>query len=260
MKKKIKWPTWLMLIRHDTSEFNMLKNIKEKDPLYKKYLAAREKDDSSNESILLAKLIMEKFSIKESDAETKLADKDGKQAYRTGIVLAKDFELPDVVFVSPYLRTLETLRHIGRGWNGLENVKTYKEDRLREQDHGIASLYNDWKIFHTLNPEQRKLNEKEGRYYYRFPQGENVPDVRLRNLSWLSTLTRDFAGKKVLVVTHHLNILAMRANLERFDDEKFRDLDENHKPINSGVTLYRCNPDKGTQGKIELDYYNKKFY
>ena len=100
----------------------------------------------------------------------------------------------------------------------------------------------------------------KGPYWYRYPQGENVPDVRDRNRSWTTTLTRDFVGKKVLAVTHHLNILATRANLERLGECEFTRLDEEDKPINCGVTLYRCDPTKGKNGHLVLEYYNRKLY
>ena len=71
---------------------------------------------------------------------------------------------------------------------------------------------------------------------------------------------RDFSNKKVMVITHHLNILATRANLERFGAEDFIKIDKTDKPINCGVTLYKCNKNKGKEGHLELEYYNKKLY
>ncbi len=256
----MKWPKWLMLIRHDTSEYNILKELKEKDMLYQSYLKARAKDESSQKTINLALKVNEKFALKQSDALTRLADTEGTQAYKTGLALKQEFEVPDVIFVSPYFRATETLRHISRGWTELKKIKVYEDDRIREQEHGLAALYNDWKVFQTLHPEQKKMYDREGRYWYRYPQGENVPDVRQRDLLWMSTVIRDFAKKKVLVVTHHLNILAVRANLERMNAAQFIHLDENDKPLNSGVTLYHGNPEKGSQGKLELTFYNKKYY
>ena len=191
---------------------------------------------------------------------TPLVDKNGTKAFQTGEALRKEGVLPDVIFVSPFNRTLETLRHMTRAWPELADVKTYREERVREQEHGMAYLYSDWRVFYAFHPDQKDLHKLEGPYWYRYPQGESVADVRERGRSWLTTLTRDFAGKKVLAVTHHLNILALRANLERLNEEEFLRIDEEEKPINCGVTLYVGHPDLGDDGKLELSYYNKKMY
>lgn len=143
---------------------------------------------------------------------------------------------------------------------GTKRCKKNNDERIREQEHGLSILYNDWRVFQTLHPEQKLLREQEGRYWYRYPQGENVADVRLRTHNWMGTLIRDFAEKKVLVVTHHLTILSLRANFERLDENGFLHLDEHEAPINCGVTVYRGNPNKGTNGKLELEAYNQKFY
>ncbi len=256
----MKWPLRLMLIRHDVSAYNLLKTKRSSDKLYQRFLKSWEANSNSPETITLAQEVYAKTALGLGDAATPLADKEGRQAYTTGLELAKNTSVPDVIFVSPYERALKTLEHLTRGWPDLENVATYEDDRVREQEHGLALLYNDWRVFHSLHPEQKKLYELEGRYWYRYPQGENVPDVRDRNRSWLNTLTRDFANKRVLVVTHHLNILATRANLERLDAKEFIRLDEHEKPINCGVTMYEGKPDEGSDGRLKLSVYNHKYY
>jgi len=255
----MKWPEYLMLIRHDVSVFNILKTVKNENSIYQKFLEAFEKNPKAHSTKKLAKLALKIIKLDYGDCETPLAN-NGMLALETGRALKKNFSLPDVVFVSPYKRTQQTLSKIKEGWSELERVKTYEEERLREQEHGLALLYNDWRILHALDNHQRELFNQEGRYWYRYPQGENVPDVRLRNGSWIATLIREFSEKKVLVITHHLNILAMRANFERLSAEEFVRLDEEEKPVNCGVTLYRGNPNRGKDGKLELDFYNKKYY
>jgi broad specificity phosphatase PhoE len=257
----MKWPSSVMLIRHDTSAYNVLRAKKNQDPVHARFVEEFEKDPTSKKTVNLAKTVHKKYALGVSDANTLLADKEGCQAFDTGKSLRKlKTEIPDVIFVSPYLRAKLTLEHIIRGWPALHKVRVHEEDRIREQDHGLSLLYNDWRVFHTFHPDQRLLYKLMGPYWYTYPQGENVPDVRARNRSMLTTLTRDFAGERVLMVTHHLNILAMRANLERWDEKMFIYKDENEKPINSGVTLYRGYPNKGTNGWLMLEYYNRKLY
>lgn len=258
----MKWPKSFVLIRHDVSVYNSLRFVKEKDPEYKKFLKEWERKPDSSEARVLAKKLYKKFMLKVGDADTPLIDENGDNAYKTGLALSENKEItpPDIIFVSPYKRTLSTLNHLTRGWPALSLVKIYEEERIREQEHGLSSLYNDWRIFFTLHPDQMLLQKKEGRYWYRWPQGENVADVRERNRSLVATLIREFQNLNVLVVSHHLNILATRANLERLNAEEFIRLDNEEKPVNCGVTLYRGNPHKGQNGKLELVFYNKKFY
>lgn len=100
----------------------------------------------------------------------------------------------------------------------------------------------------------------EGDYEYRFLNGENKADVRDRVRSFLTTLIRENAGQNVLVVSHHLTLLSLRSNLERWGREKFIETDRNDKPINCGVTIYRGNSEQGNDGKLILEGYNQKLY
>lgn len=255
----MKWPDYLALVRHDVSAYNELKNIKITHGEYQKFLELFEKDPKAPETIELARKMWQVLRSNEGDHNTPLAN-EGVQAKKVGEKLKETLDLPDVIFVSPYERTKHTLQQLINGWPELAGVKVYEEERIREQEHGLAVLYNDWRILQTLHPEQKDLYEIEGRYWYRHPQGENVPDVRERIRSWTNTLVRDWSGKKVLAVTHHLTILSIRANLERLSAEEFLNIDEEEKPINCGVSLYRGDSEKGNNGKLILEYYNKKLY
>jgi broad specificity phosphatase PhoE len=73
-------------------------------------------------------------------------------------------------------------------------------------------------------------------------------------------IIRDYSEQNVLAVTHHIWLLALRANLEHLDVAGYIDLDKNHKPINCGVTIYRGDPDQGRNGKLILDTYNERLY
>lgn len=256
----MKWPASLMLIRHDTSAYNVLRGKKEKDSVYQTFLKEFEKNPESEDTVRLAKEIEARFALDTGDWDTPLADLEGKQALKTGRGLREQYPLPDVIFVSPYHRTIMTLECMKMGWPELEDVKTYEEERIREQEHGEALLYNDWRIFHALNPKQRRLYEKQGPYWYCYPQGENVPNVRERVRSWFRTLTKDFRNKRVLAITHNITILSIRANLERLGANEFIHLDQHEKPINCGVTGYRGDPLLGKNGKLILDFYNNRYY
>lgn len=256
----MKWPYEITLIRHDVSVYNELKAVKQKDAMYKNFVRAFEKDHQSEETRELAKMLKKRFKLPHNDPDSPLADIEGRRAFETGRALKESIWRPDVIFVSPYQRTLSTLEHLTRGWPALAKVKVVEEERVRERDHGVVNIYRDWKIFETFHPEQKELYETDGRYWYRPPQGESMPDVRERNRSFMSTVIRDFAEQRVMVVTHHLNILAIRANLERLDAAEFIRLDEDDKPINCGVTRYIGDPHQGSNGRLLLKSYNEKLY
>jgi len=109
-----------------------------------------------------------------------------------------------------------------------------------------------------LHPEQAELQLLLGEYDYRFLNGENIPDVRQRTHSWIATLTREFAGKRVMAITHHLTILATRANFERLGPEEFLHLDKNDKPVNCGVTRYVGITLDG-RSKLKMEKYNEQY-
>ncbi len=256
----MKWPETLTLIRHDTSAYNALKHQKEQSSLYRNFKSSYENDPHSPETRDLALEVVDSFSLEVGDHDTPLAEGAGWQTKMVGEKLRHIIAVPDVIFVSPYLRTQLTLGKLIEGWPELADVEVIEEERIREQDHGLTLIYNDWRVFNALHPEQKTLRDIQGQYWYRFPQGENVPDVRERLRSWLGTLTRDYSNQNVLAVTHHLTILSLRANLERLDSNEFLRLDQEEKPINSGVTIYRGKKELGNDGKLVLEAYNVNLY
>lgn len=259
----MKWPTTLTVVRHGESAYNALKGQKEGHPLYEEFKAAYVERREDPERVReLARRLLEDgtFVLGTGDHDTHLTNKGQEQAEATGRKLKDLIGLPDVVLVSPYRRTHHTLAHMAIGWPELAEVRTVEEERLREQEHGLALLYSDWRILNVLHPEQEALRKLQGAYWYRYPQGENVPDVRERWRSLTGTMTRDYANQSVLVVGHHLSILALRANQERLDAQGFMQLDRHEKPINCGVTIYRGEPDLGQDGRLVLDVYNQQLY
>lgn len=256
----MKWPQSVTLIRHDESAYNAHKASRAENPNYQKFRKLFDSNPEDPECTKLARTLANAYAITVGDHNTPLAPGAGFQAEKMADNLKNTIPLPDIIFVSPYERTLHTLQHMFKTWPELRKIKTVEEGRIREQEHGLLNLYGDWRIYQALYPEQRKLHQLEGRYYYRFPQGESVEDVRERTRSWFNTLVRDFSGKNVLAITHHLTILAVRANMERLDAQQFLDLDTNNTPINAGVTIYRGHPELGKDGKLILDNYNLKMY
>ena len=249
----MKWPNTLTLLRHGQSAFNALKERRQKDPLWQAFAIAFDENHLSDKIKKLAERVKETFQLDYSDYETPLTKKGRNQARAAGEHLKTLITLPDVVILSPYLRCRDTFEEAAVGWPELKSVKTYTDELIEERHTGLAALCNDWRLFFTFHPEQYLLDKKDKYYHYCYPQGESVKMVRRRVRQWFNTLTREFAGKNVFVVTHHLTILSIRANLERMTPEEFMELDRENPPKNCSITIYRGNPNIGSDGKLTLD-------
>jgi broad specificity phosphatase PhoE len=264
----MKWPETLTIIRHGESEFNAQKK-RNKDSagfdrfkkLFEREIAvARDGNWPSERLRAMALDIWHGSEPQKSDYDTPLTAAGRAQAVATGRSLKELVELPDIIYVSPYRRTMETLEGMQKGWKGLAKAKVILEERIREQEHGLSTLFGNWRIYSVLEPLQGLLMRLEGEYAYRFLNGESKADVRDRVRSFTSTLVREHAGENVMLVTHHLTLLCLRANLERWGREQFMDVDLNEEPINCGVTTYAGNAQLGKDGRLVLETYNTKMY
>ncbi len=258
----MKWPIELQLFRHSQSEYNVLRQKKAADPRYREFKQAYSRNHRSLLARALAEEMREKYALGVSDYDTPLTNEGVVQAERTADICRLDtnVKIPDIIFCSPYIRTKTTLGHMCRVWAALGAVKVVYDDRIREQEHGRSLLYNDWRIFHVYEPDQKDLYKLLGPYWYQYPQGESVSDVRNRLRSFQSMLIRECAGLRVWLITHHLSILSIRANLERLSPEEFIHLDEKEKPVNCGRTVYTGRPELGKYGRLVLTSYNQKLY
>jgi broad specificity phosphatase PhoE len=160
-------PHRIVMIRHGESEANVDKTIYERVPDHGVPLTARGHEQSAE----LGKQLREVFENE-----------------------------PVRVYVSPYLRTLQTLDSLG-----LDDLieMPREEPRLREQDW--ANLQDTADI-----EAQEKLRDSFGHFYYRFTHGESGADVYDRVSSLLETMHRDFeqpdSPQNVLLVSHGLTM------------------------------------------------------
>ncbi|TYH40813.1 hypothetical protein ES332_D12G272800v1 [Gossypium tomentosum] len=73
-------------------------------------------------------------------------------------------------YVSPYKRTLETLRHLGLAFERSRISGMREEPRIREQDFGNFQDREKMRL-------DKALRLRYGRFFYRFPNGESAADV-----------------------------------------------------------------------------------
>jgi broad specificity phosphatase PhoE len=256
----MKWPKHLIIIRHGESAYNALRKQKQNDTLYQSFIAAFKEDYRSKETVALAEQVKERFALECSDYQTPLSKRGWEQARAAGRRIDEVMPPPDKIFVSPYLRTNQTLAGFVEGGFTIGSANIVQESRIREQEHGLSLLYSDWRVFHALHPEQKQLYDQQGPFWYQYPQGESVSDLQDRVRSFMNTLVREYAGQTAYLFSHHLTKLSIRSLLERWSPEEFLRVDDEEKPINCGITHYVGNPKIGKNGKLELSEYNLKLW
>lgn len=224
-----KWPNLLVIVRHGQSERNVAKE--------------RAKAAGSGAE----------WGSSLRDVDTPLTPLGVQQAIATGEFLREKANF-DVLFSSPYMRTLQTSQHISQQ---LANTpRLVLEERIREIEFGsLDGLTHDG--IRERYPEEWARREREGKYWYRAPGGESRPDVALRVHSFLGTLTRDYRQKHVLVVCHSVVVLIFRRLLERWDEAKYMEVDREEDVLNCGVTIYRYDAEAH---RLNLDCYNTICY
>ncbi|GAA3144949.1 hypothetical protein GCM10017687_72380 [Streptomyces echinatus] len=120
---------------------------------------------------------------REPDHALGLTERGWRQAEETGRQLRELFgREPVSVYVSPYRRTLETLRafHLDP-----DLIRVREEPRLREQDWGNWQDRDDVRL-------QKTYRDAYGHFFFRFPQGESGADVYDRVGGFLESLYRSF--------------------------------------------------------------------
>ena len=117
----------------------------------------------------------ETMYMRKPDHRIELTEKGKRQAREAGEQL-KNLLGPNetlYVYVSPYLRTMQTLYELGQAV-GVDRVLGVREEpRIREQDFG-----------NFQDATMRELKRERlgfGRFFYRFPNGESAADVRPRD-------------------------------------------------------------------------------
>lgn len=200
-----------------------------------------------------------------SDFDMPITEEGRSQAEETGKHIATHVPKPDIIYLSPYLRPRQTLdgilKHAPADWL---SVPQWEHESLREQEHGMKSVFNDWRLNYVFQPMEMLHYLRNGSYSHRYHGGESRPDVRDRGSRFIGRLRRKHVGKNVLAVAHHLTKLAIMGELLHWTRNQFIDWDENRKPVNCGVTIFRREKGASRTGRdvLRLDEkeYSMKLY
>ncbi|KAI3687569.1 hypothetical protein L1987_81269 [Smallanthus sonchifolius] len=132
-------------------------------------------------------------------------------------------------YVSPYQRTIETLRGLGKEFRRSRIAGVREEPRLREQDFGNFQDQEQMKI-------QKAVRVQYGRFFYRFPNGESAADVYDRITGFRETLRTDIdigrfqppgeqsPNMNLVIVSHGLTLRVFLMRWYKWTVEQFERL------------------------------------
>ena len=139
----------------------------------------------------------------------------------------------DVLYVSPYMRTLQTAEVVLGEL--LRRPAVIKEERLREKEWGVLEGLTKHGI-RLRHPDEHERRKRVGKYFYRPPGGESYADVNLRVHSVIGTL------------------------LERMDEEDILTLDRQDEARPASLLVYELGERDGRKGVLVRRHWNLVLY
>jgi broad specificity phosphatase PhoE len=180
-----------------------------------------------------------------ADVDTPLTEVGWQQAEQTGLALRSNFPSFDVIFHSGYQRTIQTTEGLLRSFPPEERSIPQRSDvLLRERDTGYAFDMTQQEAAHAFT-WLAEYWKTFGAFFAHPPGGESMAQVCQRVGLFLDRLQRDFAGKKILVVSHGGTIRAFRYWLESWTYEQAAERFQHHSgPKNCSITSYTNQDDE----------------
>ena len=185
-----------------------------------------------------------------------LTDAGHAQAVETGIALRERHGTFDCVYTSGYVRTVQTTEGLLRAYDDAERdrMPVRMSVFVRERDPGFTYDMTEAEV-DTAFPWLEEYWRTFGGFMARPPGGESLADVVTRVHTFLELVSRDHAGRDVLVVTHGGTIRCVRFVLENWTYAQAERWPPGEEPANCGVTTYRCEGDR-----LELERYNDVYW
>nr|XP_043613539.1 phosphoglycerate mutase-like protein AT74H [Erigeron canadensis] len=171
-----------------------------------------------------------------ADPKIGITEKGKREAEECGIRIREMIENEQGVddwkvyfYVSPYRRTIETLRGLGKAFDKSRIAGVREEPRLREQDFGNFQDQEQMRI-------QKAARVRYGRFFYRFPNGESAADVYDRITGFRETLRTDIdigrfqppgeqsPNMNLVIVSHGLTLRVFLMRWYKWTVEQFERL------------------------------------
>jgi broad specificity phosphatase PhoE len=226
-----RWPASIWLVRHGESAGNV----------------ARDQAEAAG---------LPMIEIAHRDMDVPLSETGVHQARTLGAWIGRQPQpqRPTVSLVSPYVRAQDTAR-LALEASGCDEVELEVDERLREREFGILDRLTRAGIEQRF-PEQSAARAFLGKFYHRPPGGESWADVALRLRSVLDTIGRQYAGERLLIVSHQVVILVFRYLLEGLSEQELLVIDKADDVANCSLTVYEVDPSLGRGGGMRLVTYN----
>ena len=179
--------------------------------------------------------------------ESPLSKNGEEQAKKLGLFLKRQNLLPDVVFVSPAVRTRRTAE-LSLGVLGLD-LEVRIADEVQELSQGAAEGCSREEVY---TPEVKMIIDTLGKSFY-FPHGESMNGVGQRMHEWIRSCTEELnpSEKNVFVYTHGGAITYLASRIENWshpDTYAFQ-----KRVQNTSMSEFTVNSD----GEVVVNFLNK---
>lgn len=216
--KTINRPTTLVLIRHAESQRNQVKKGNVYFP-----------DDDSREGLRGI-----------PDHKIPLTKEGHKQASQAGPEIKKIVGVPDYIYHSGYLKTIQTMNGLLEAYKKSDHgrIRIRMNHFVRERDPGHAYDMTDAEVKKYF-PYLDEYWKTFGGFFARPPGGESLADVCYRVYLFLNMLFREHGGKKIVVVTHCGTMRCFRFLMERWSYDQVLTWSGGNSPQNCGMIVYQ---------------------
>ena len=216
------WPARLQLVRHGESAGNVAR------------------DDAMRRRLAI-------IDISARDMDVGLSARGEQQATAVGAWLGTEERRAEVVLTSPYVRAEQTATLATATWNATPVL----DERLREREFGILDRLTRRGIEERF-PDEAKARGRLGKFYHRPSGGESWCDVAARVRSVLDTISRQYAGRDVVVFSHEVVIVMFCYVLQHLREDEVLALGRERPLANCSVTTFRADPSDTEMELVEF--------
>lgn len=183
-----------------------------------------------------------------ADHGVPLSEKGHSQARLTGLGLKERFGVPDALYCSDSVRTIQTTEAILSAYEPEQTEKIVFSPEKRCRERCLGPIHNM-----TLDEAREaygdveKILHRDSEYEYRPPEGESLADVTVRAKAFLSdAFEKGREHKTIFVVSHFRFIQCVIWALNGMNSEDYDKIfrsDEMHLK-NCGIAVYRYDREK----------------
>jgi broad specificity phosphatase PhoE len=162
---------------------------------------------------------------------------------------------PDVILTSPLTRAQDTMKLSCKsaGWD-MTNVQIIVVPEFKEQKYGVLAGRSDDEILQQHRAEyERKL--RQGWWFFQPPGGQSWKTLTKQQRPAFNRIKADFAGKRVKLFGHCVQIQCSRLIIERMTPEQLLAIDLK-LVTNCSETSYRS--ENGKMVLVREPYYRSE--